>query len=273
MDSTETETDQPTNPAQTPETEDTRRAKQATQQENFLVSLLINVIAPTLIMTQLAKPDRLGPGGALLVGLAFPIAYGIWYFIKSRHTSFIAIFGFLAVLLTGGLELIGAAPIWFAIKEAAVPLLIGGAVLLSLKTKNPLVNTLLLNPQLIDRDRIDQKLTERGKEADFHKLLINGTWWVAASFLLSAVLNFVLARIIIKSPAGTTARVEELGAMQGWSWPVITIPVTIMLMVALWQILHGIQKLTGLELDDLFHPEARGEKPAAPDEGEQEKAG
>jgi hypothetical protein len=247
------------------ETEDTKRARRAAQRENFFVSLIINVIAPTLIMTQLNDPDRLGPRWALVVGLAFPIGYSVWYFIKSRSFSMIAFFGLLAVLLTGGLELAGVKPIWFAVKEAAIPLLIGLATLISLKTKNPLVNTLLLNPQIIDRERIDKRLAELGNEHKFHAMLVRGTWWVAASFLVSAILNFGLAYVIIKSPAGTPERTQELGLMQGWSWVVITIPVTIMLMYALWQILSGLQKLTGLELDDLFHPEARGEKPAEAD--------
>ena len=42
---------------------------------------------------------------------------------------------------------------WLAVKEAAVPLVIGLAVMISTRTKYPLVRTLLYNPSVLDVDR------------------------------------------------------------------------------------------------------------------------
>jgi hypothetical protein len=79
------------------------------------------------------------------------------------------------------------------------------------------------------------------------------SWIVAGSFLLSAVLNFVLALRIMKSPAGTPAFAEELGRLTAVSYVVILVPSLAIMMVAMWRLLGGLEKLTGLKGDELFH--------------------
>ena len=45
----------------------------------------------------------------------------------------------------------------------------------------------------------------------------------------------------------------ELGKMNALSWPVIAIPSTIIMMVALWKLITGLTHLTGLKLEDMMH--------------------
>jgi len=66
------------------------------------------------------------------------------------------------------------------------------------------------------------------------------------------VLNYALAKYILVSAPGTEAYSEELGKMTALSFPVIAIPSTLVLMVALMYLLNGIQKLTHLQLEDIF---------------------
>jgi hypothetical protein len=61
-----------------------------------------------------------------------------------------------------------------------------------------------------------------------------------------------LAKIIVKSPPGTTAFSEELGKMTAWSYPVIVIPSMIVLFTAVWFLFSQLKKLTKLPLDDLM---------------------
>ncbi len=241
-------------------------------QENLFWSLILNIAIPSAILILL--PERLGANGpkiALLLGLAFPISYGIYHFIRAKKVSFFAVLGFAAVLLTGGLELFEAPAFWFAIKEAAVPLIMALAILFSLKIGKPLVEVMLLSPRIIDRPLVDARLKEKGTEKEFHKLLVGATWWLAAAMVLSSILNFVLARIIINSPPNTPERVKELGQMNLWTWPVITIPVTAVMLWAMLRSLNGMSKLTGMELDDIFHPDIRAKADAAEAKREEKK--
>jgi hypothetical protein len=236
----------------------------APEKENILLNIAINVVIPTVILTQLGKEGRLGPHGALLAGLAFPLAYGIWDLIKRRRWNLFSIIGVASVLLTGGLELFKVTPIWFAVKEGGIPLVLGAVVLLSMRSKRPLVKTLLLNPSVLDLRKVYRALHARGTTAQFERHLDVGSYWLAGSFLLSAALNFILTLWIIKSPAGTEARTAEIGKLTMLSYPVIVIPTMGILFYALYKLINGIKELTGLELDDIFHGEhGKEEKKAA----------
>lgn len=227
------------------------------KRENLLLNLAFNLALPALVLSKLSKPEWLGPVAGLIVALAFPLGYGIWDFARRRQANFISIIGFVSVLLTGGLGLLKTDNFWFAVKEAAVPTVIGIAVLVSLKSKRPLVHTFLYNEQVIDVPKVDAALAARGTRAGFERLLVTSSYLLTLSFLVSAVLNYGLARYLLKSPAGTPEFNAELGQMQLLSWPVIVLPSMAMTLYALWRLLSGVQKLTGLALEEVFHAQKK----------------
>lgn len=232
------------------------------KRENLLLNLACNIALPTLVLTKFSGEDRLGPMWGMVVALAFPFGYGVVDVIRRRKTNFFSIVGVLSVLLTGGLNQLKADVFWFAVKEAAVPTLFGIAVVWSGRTKRPLVRELLWNEQVIDTARVDAVLTERNQHAAFERLLAQATNGLAVSFLLSAVLNYGLARYLLKSPPGTEAFNAELGRMNLLSWPVIVLPYMVVTMFVLWRLLNGFTQLTGLQLEEVFHG-AKKEAPVA----------
>ena len=100
--------------------------------ENILANLVCTIAAPAIILSKLSAPERLGPAVALVVALAFPVGYAIWDFTQRKKFSFIAGIGFASTLLTGGFGLAELDGIWFAVKVASVPLVIGLIVMLSM---------------------------------------------------------------------------------------------------------------------------------------------
>ena len=70
----------------------------------------------------------MGPVYGLLVALAFPVGYGIYDFVVRRGFNFYSALGFVSILLTGGIGLLKLPVEWLAIKEAAVPFVIGVAL-------------------------------------------------------------------------------------------------------------------------------------------------
>lgn len=227
-------------------------SKPPSKPENLFLNLVFNLALPAIVLSKLSAPGRLGPVYGLVVALACPLGYGVWDYLKRREANFISIVGFVSVLLTGGLGLLHFGGFWFAVKEAAVPTVIAAAVLISLKTKKPLVHAMLYNPQVIDVSRVDAALDERSNRTGFDRLLVTSSYLLTISFLLSAVLNFALARYLLKSAAGTAEFNAELAKMHLLSWPVIVLPSMAMTMFALWRLLSGLKELTGLTMDEIF---------------------
>jgi len=217
-----------------------------------LIDLLVSIIIPSVILMKLSGDDALGATTALIVALAFPLGWGLFELLKYKKFNFIALLGLVSVLLTGGIGLLQLDTQWLAVKEAAIPGLIGIAVLVSTRSRYPLVKTLLYSPKIMDVDKIKQKLEDLGNTAAFEARLLNATYLLSGTFLFSATMNYILAKWIVTSPSGSTAFNEELGQMTLLSYPVIAIPSMLMMMAIfyyLWRTIHG---MTGLSLEEIL---------------------
>jgi hypothetical protein len=226
----------------------------APKRENLFLNLACNVAAPVIILSKLSDADRLGPKLALLLALAFPLAYGLQDLIRRRHFNVISALGFTSTLATGGLSLLKLDPFWFAVKEAIVPALIGLTVLLTRHSKSSLLRALMLNPQVVNVPRINEGLREARQEAAFERVLDQTNWLLVASFGLSTVLNFVLARMIITAMPDTAEFNAQLGRLTWISYIVIAVPSMAITVFALWRMFHKIGQLTGLKMDDMLQP-------------------
>lgn len=222
------------------------------KRENPWLNFGFNIIIPILLLTKGSDWFGFSATTNLVVSLAFPVSYGLYDFVAREKFNFVSVLGFVSILLTGGIGLLKLPPGWIAVKEAAIPLALGIAVVLSARTRYPLVRVFLLNPEVVETEKIQRELESRGNVEAFNRLLQTSTWWVAASLLLSAVLNFVLAKIVVTSPSGTEAFNAELGRMQGLSYVVIFIPTMAVLMFAMIKLFKGIKELTGLELEQFL---------------------
>lgn len=222
------------------------------QNSNSMLDLLLSIILPSIILMKFSTEDYLGATGGLIVALAFPLGWGLFDLIKHRKFNFIALLGLISILLTGGIGLLALDVKWLAIKEAAVPAIIGIAVLLSVFTPYPLVRTLLFNPTVMNIKLVEEKLAQTKNRPVFEERLMKATYFVAGSFAFSAVMNYVLAKAIVTSPAGTQAFNEELGQLTLYSYPVIAVPSMLMTMGILYYLWRSIRDLTGLKLEEVI---------------------
>ena len=230
------------------------------RRENPIVSLVVNIVIPALILKKLSGPDHLGPLLGLALALACPLMYGLWDFLSAKRWNIISMLGLVSILLTGGIGMFKLPTHWIAIKEAAIPGIIGIAIIASLRTRFSLINKLLYNEAIFNLQLIEEALQKKGGQESFQKLLARSSYIVAASFFLSSILNFILAKVIVHSDPGSVSFNEELGTMTALSYPVIVVPSMLVLMLALWQLLSGIKKLTGLDIEKIFHTKG-GSKP------------
>jgi len=230
-------------------------AKQENQppKESLLLNIALNILIPTLILTKLSGEAHLGPTMAVIVALAFPIGYGVYGFIRQKKVNLLSGLGVVSVLLTGGISLLELDPKYIAIKEAAIPALIGVATLISTYTKYPLVKVFLYNDTVLNTQKISTQLDARQTASQFETTLVYASYMVAASFFVSAVLNYVLAKVIVVSQPGTEAFATELGKMTAYSYVVIMIPSVAVMCAAMFYLFKRITALTGLQLEDVFN--------------------
>ena len=218
---------------------------------NLLFEMVICIFLPTMILKKLSGDEQLGATWALVAALALPLAWGIWEFIKSKKVKFIPALGFASILLTGGIGLLKLDSAYIAIKEALIPFVIGVAVLISSKTRSPLVKLFLYNDIVLHVDKIDEALDKNGNHSEFERVLKTATMLLASSFFLSATLNYLLAKFLITSPTGTAEFNDQLGSMNLWSYPVIVLPCMIVMIYAMFYIFRNITKLTGMTLEEV----------------------
>jgi len=223
------------------------------KKENMLINIVMNIVIPSLILTKLSGPQYLGPVWGLVAALAFPIGYGVKDFIVNRKINFFSGLGIVSVLLTGGIGILKLPTEYYAIKEAAIPGLIGLIVLISTKTRYPLVKTFIYNDTILNVEKISAALKEHQKEDAFEKTLRLGSYVLAGSFFLSSTLNYILAEIIVKSPTGTEAFNIEVGKMNALSFPIIALPSMIIMVATLMYIFRSIRLLTGLTFEEVMH--------------------
>ena len=231
--------------------------KSPTHKPRPLVDLLVSIVIPSFVLMKLSAEHDLGASGALIVALLFPLSWGLFELIRYKKTNFIALLGLVSVLLTGGIGLLQLDAQWLAVKEAAIPALIGLAVLVSTRTRYPLIRTLIYSPTIMDVETIKQKLASLNNTDAFENRLLHATYLLGATFFFSALMNYVLARWIVTSAAGTEAFNEELGRLTLVSYPVIALPSMFMMMGIFYYLWRSIHKMTGLELEQILAKQHR----------------
>ena len=228
-----------------------------TSTENPLLNIFANIILPVVILNNLT--DKLGDNGpvyALLLALSLPITYGLIDYFRRRQKNLLSILGVINTATTGGLALMQLEGIWFAVKEALFPFLIGMAVLWSAYTTKSLTKTVTDN--LLNMSLINERLEGHDKKSQFQILLRNSTLIFAFSFLLSSFLNFILALWIFHDIDPTLTETEkgtilnaQVSKMTWMGYVVIALPLTIIMAFNLWYLIKGITRITQLPLNEV----------------------
>jgi hypothetical protein len=256
-------------------------ATEKNHQEHPLANVLLNVLIPVLALSYLSKdpefqraigktvqPWHIGPVKALIVALAFPIAYGIRHFIKTRQANFFSGLGLISVLLTGGLTIFlwnkdGSikpnADVLFGLKEASIPFILGVAVIGSHFTSNPLFRAFLYSDTMFDINRIEKEVDAKNARVEYGKIIFQATLLFAASFFISTLLNFGLALHFLGDLDHTAVNAreqynEQVAKLTGWGFAVIGLPILVFLFITLRRMITRLSRLTGLKEEEIMLP-------------------
>lgn len=211
------------------------------ESENPLPGIFFGVLLPALVLLKMSSPERLGTMGAFWLALSFPLILSLYELKKSGRISWIPALGLVQVLATGAIGILHADPFWIAVKEALLPLVLGVAVWISSNGEQPILKKLFLNAEILNLEKINQKLDELKLDNTMHQAIRNAHRRVSLAFFLSATLNFTLARYLVNSPVGSEAFNQELGKMTALSFPAIALPSMI---VMIWSYFTFLKELS-----------------------------
>jgi hypothetical protein len=236
------------------------------------LNLLLDIVLPVVILNKLSPYlGEKGPLYALLLAISLPLGHGLFDFIKEKKINWLSLLGLLNVLLTGGFALLKLEGIWFAIKEASFPALIGIFVFFSTFTRKPLFSFFLNQPGIFSMDLIQQRLDEHNMQSSYEKLIKRCTLFFSCTFFLSALLNFVLAIRIFKAiPHDLTENQKaellnsQIADMTWMGYVVIALPLMIITTSLFYYCLRSLAKMTNLGLNDLMNAPQQKPSPDAP---------
>jgi hypothetical protein len=226
------------------------KSEVAANGKKTLISVGVNIVAPVLVLMTLSGEARLGPVAALVFALSFPLFFGFYELIVDRRVSFFAIIGFVGIFLTGGVGLLHLSPKLIAIKEGGVPFLVGIVIIAIGNTKWSVIEKIMQT--VLDYDQVMSVVAKRQGHKEYKRLLKTGTYIVSFAFFVSAILNYILATKLVVSDGGTEAFNNELGRLTALSFPIIAIPTFVLIFTAMWYVLTGLRKLTGLDINDML---------------------
>lgn len=225
------------------------------KKENPLINLLANVVAPVFILNKFSSTHALG---ALAAALALPICYGAWSLITTKKMNYISLLGLFNTLFTGGFALMKLEGIWFAVKEAAFPFLIGTFVLASSFSEKPFLKMMLIDTGALNMDDIEAQLNLRNAWAHFTAILKKATFFFSLTFFMSAALNFILAFRIFKFiptdlPDAQRSEIlnSQIAEMTWMGYAVIFIPSILLFFLIMYYFFKNISRLTEIPMEKL----------------------
>lgn len=237
-----------------------------------LLNVLLSVLAPVLVLDHCSVngPElwQLGTTPAMCLALALPLGFGVWTFIQSRKVEPITLFGLLGTILTGVVTIYANTgtsdairpdtPWWYAAKEAAIPLLLCGAVMVTAKRQDSLLRVLLYSDSLFDIRTIEKQVAENNQQQAYDSLLWRSSLFLGLSLVVSAVGNFILSLCfllpVLDAPAAQQALEYNyaVGRMTWWGYLVIGVPLLVTLIGVIRHLISRLEILTGLDRDRLM---------------------
>ena len=226
-----------------------------------LLDLGCNLIVPILLLNKGGDwLPFLSAEAVLIFALIFPVGFFAWDFSRTKMVNGFSIVGFISVLLTGGIGLLKLGPMAFAIKETAMPLLFGAGIVGTIFVGKPFFEQMILgkrNRLNLKIDELRAALDSDPRRAQFHGLMKQCTWIFAASFLVSAVLNYVITRMIVTTDPTLGAEAQaafnaEIGKQTGIGFFVIGLSTLPLMFLAFVKLMKGVKAITGRDLESFM---------------------
>lgn len=219
--------------------------KPVSQNIQFIAGFLI----PTFILLFLSDESRLGPFFGMLLSLAFPVAVELYAFFTGRKASYLSLFAIVGILLIGIISLLGLSEEWLAARRAAFYLIAGLAVIGITRFKRSLVDRGL--GLVIDAPKVFAAAKGRHTKNDLTKVVTSVAYAFGVMLLAIGIWSYVFTIIFMNAPTGSSEFNAQYAQLRVLSLPFISLPMLVGMVGMLMYLIGRIEKLTGLEAEDL----------------------
>ncbi len=214
------------------------------------VQLVVNFVLPTVVLLGLSNPARLGPAKAMLLALAFPVAFELYNLSRKRKASMLSIIAIAGILVTGGITLLGLSENWLAVRRSVPYIAVALVLLVSMLIRRPVLEWGLA--QLLDMELVRTKAEQKHTWPALQKHISATGYLLVALLTLIGISAYVLTLVVITAPTDTAAFNAEYVRLRLLSLPATTLPLLAGILGILVYLLGRIEKLTGLKAEDLI---------------------
>ncbi len=214
------------------------------------MQLLINFVLPTIVLLGLSSPSRLGPAKAMLLALAFPVAFELYNLSRKRKASMLSIIAIAGILVTGGITLLGLSENWLAVRRSAPYIAVALVLLASMLIRRPVLEWGLA--QLLDMELVRTKAEQKKTWPALQKHISMTGYLLVALLTLIGISAYILTLVVITAPTDTAAFNTEYVRLRLLSLPATTLPLLIGILAILIYLFGRIEKLTGLNPEALI---------------------
>ena len=111
---------------------------------------------------------------------------------------------------------------------------------------------IFLNELMFNKDKIINSIDDNLK-SEFDRVLKVTGYYFISGFVVSSIIQFLLASIIVVSNPGDTSFNEEVSTMTWVSYIAVLLPTMIILGKGFIDLISGIEKLTGMKKEEFLN--------------------
>jgi hypothetical protein len=216
----------------------------------LFIDVVSNLVLPWLLLTYGSGDEAFGPRLAPAVAMIAPLLNALWRRVQRGRANPLSGLVIASLAANAAIGFFPVQAVWFAVKEAVVPVVLGGAIAATAWRGPGLVASML--EELIDPAKLQGAIAARSAEPAFAASARQGTFGFAAITAASGLTSGALSLWFIHAPSGTTAFAEELGRYTGWSFAAVTLPTMALSMFVFQRVMRGIESAIGQSLDGLM---------------------
>jgi intracellular septation protein A len=224
-----------------------------TNQVPLLAQFVINLVIPLVILTRFSDEGKLGATGALLLALAFPVVYELYNVRKRRKFSLVSALAIGGILVTGVIGLLGLSEGWLAVRRSVPYLAMAAVLIVSAALRRPVLSALL--PHILEMGKINAAAQKKRTSSMLEQSIRRSGYILGGVLLAIAAASYVLTRVMITGDAGTSVFNQEYARLRVVSLVGINVLLFVSLTAAIYYLGRSIEKLTGLDIDDLMKKE------------------
>ena len=197
-----------------------------------------------------SSASSLGPIKAMLLALAFPVAFELRSIYLRHKVSVLSLVSIGGIFVTGAISLLGLSEGWLAIRRSLPYFAISLALLIAMAFRYPLVDMLLARALHMDKAKAAAEKNHNKKLLD--KAVRNAALSFVLLFLAIGVSSYILTRINISAPPKTELFNSQYARLRILALPFTTLPTFVGIAGIFVYLVFRIEKLTGIESTELM---------------------